>query len=145
MVRPVLQVHKDKIQARLEPSTAPHFVGGDKVTLDTKHLFLHGQRNMKLRDRQLGPFSVEERIKKHIYILKLLRTVRLHRGFHVNNLQPYSTTALRFVVQVTIAYGDDQELEVSQIFVVCIKSLHERRGRYLLVRTHFSEDDISPL
>jgi hypothetical protein len=28
LVRSVLQLHKDEVQARTEPSTAPHFVGG---------------------------------------------------------------------------------------------------------------------
>jgi hypothetical protein len=51
----VLQLHKDDMQARSEPSTAPHFVRGDKVTIVAKNLFLGGQPNMKLRDRQLGP------------------------------------------------------------------------------------------
>jgi hypothetical protein len=55
-VRSVLQLHKVEMQARLEPSTAPHFVGGGKVAVVTKHIFLRGQPNMKMRDRQLGAF-----------------------------------------------------------------------------------------
>jgi hypothetical protein len=54
MGRSVLQLHKDDMQARSEPSIAPHFIRGDKATLVTKNLFLRGQPNMKLRDRQLG-------------------------------------------------------------------------------------------
>jgi hypothetical protein len=50
LVRSVLQVHKDEMQARSEPSTAPHFVRGDKLTIVTKNIFLRGQPNMKLRD-----------------------------------------------------------------------------------------------
>jgi hypothetical protein len=60
MVRSVLQLHNDEMQARSEPSTAPDFVRGDKVTVVTKHLFLRGQPNMKPCDRQLGPFLMEE-------------------------------------------------------------------------------------
>jgi hypothetical protein len=67
MVRSVLQLHKDEMHARTEPSTTPHFVGGDKVSVDTTNLFLRGQPNMKLRDRQLGLFTVEEQIGKHSY------------------------------------------------------------------------------
>jgi hypothetical protein len=97
---------------------------------------------MKLRDRQLGPFIVEEEIGRHNYILKLPSTVRLHPIFHVNNLRPCST-ALRPHVQVTFLKGDDEEFDVSHIFVVCInKSLHGRRGKYLLFMTHFRDDDI---
>jgi hypothetical protein len=67
----VLQLHKDEMQARTEPSTTPHFVKGDKVSVVTSNLFLRGQPNKKLRDRQLGPFTVEEQIGKHSYKLKL--------------------------------------------------------------------------
>jgi hypothetical protein len=46
---------------------------------------------------------------------------------------------------VIVPEGDDEELDVSHISVVCIKSLHERRGKYLLFMTHFSDDDIPPV
>jgi hypothetical protein len=88
LVRSGLQLHKDEMQALSEPSTAPHFVRGDKVTLVTKHLFLRGQPNKKLRDRQQGPFLVEEHIGKHGYRLTLQAKVRLHPLFHVNNSRP---------------------------------------------------------
>jgi hypothetical protein len=58
--RSVLHLHKDKMQARSESSTASHFVRGDKVPVVTTNLFLRGQTNMKLKDRQLGPFTKEE-------------------------------------------------------------------------------------
>jgi hypothetical protein len=102
MVRSVLQLHKDEMQARLELSTAPHFVRGEKKKVVTKHLFLRRQPNMKLRDRQLGSFSVEEHIEKHNYLLKLPATLRLHPMFHVNNLRPCSTASLRQDVPVTV-------------------------------------------
>jgi hypothetical protein len=56
----MLKLHKDEMQARTEASTTPHFVRGDKVSVVTTNLFLRGQPNMKLRDGQLGPFTVEE-------------------------------------------------------------------------------------
>jgi hypothetical protein len=62
LVRLVLQLHKDEMQARTEPSTAPHFTNGDKVSVVTANLFLRGQPNRKLRDRQLGPFTMHEQI-----------------------------------------------------------------------------------
>jgi hypothetical protein len=133
------------MQERTQSSTAPHFARGDKVSVVTTNLFLRGQPNRKLRDRQLGPFPVEEQIGKHSYRLKLPATVRLHHVFHVNNLRPCSTTPLRLVVPVTVPEGDDEEFDVSHISVVCIKSLHGRRGRYLLFMTHFSDDDIPPV
>jgi transposase InsO family protein len=71
LVCSVLQLHKDEMQASSEPPTAPHFVRGDKVSVVTTNLhlsyqfFLREQPNKKLRDRQLGPFTVEEQIGKH--------------------------------------------------------------------------------
>jgi hypothetical protein len=76
-----------------------------------------------LRDRPLEPFTIEERIGIHNYILKLPTTIRLHLMFHVNNLKPLSTSSLRFDVPVNVPQGDDEELDVSHIFVVRIKSL----------------------
>jgi hypothetical protein len=143
LVRYVLQLHKDEVQARTEPSTTPQFAKGDKVSDVTSNLSLRGQPHRKLRDRQLGPFSVEERIGNHSYRLKLLpATVRLHHVFHVNNLRPCSAAPLRRAVPVTVPEGDDEELDVSHIFDVCVKSLPGRRGKYLLFMTHFSDDDI---
>jgi hypothetical protein len=42
LVLSVLQLHKDEMQARSKPSTAPQFVRGDKVTVVTTNLFLRG-------------------------------------------------------------------------------------------------------
>jgi hypothetical protein len=84
---------------------------------------------------------VDEQIGKHNYILKLPVTLRLHRVFHVNNLRPCSTT-LRPVVPVIVLERDDEEFDVSHIYVVCVKSLPGRRGKYLLFMTHFHDDDI---
>jgi hypothetical protein len=145
MVRYVSLLHKDEMQARLEPSTAPHFIRGDKVSLVTMNLFLRGQPNTKLRDRQLGPFTMEERIGKQYCRLKILATIWLHLVFHVNNLRPYSTALLRAGVPLIVPEGDDEEFDVSHIFVVCIKSLLGRRGKYLLFMTHLSDDDIPPV
>jgi hypothetical protein len=145
MVRSVLQLHKEEMQAGTEQSTTPQFSKGDKVSIVTANLFLRGQPNRKLRDRQLGPFSVEEQIGKHSYILKLPATIRLHHVFHVNNLRPCSTAPLRLSVPVTVAEGDDEEFDVSHISAVCIKSLPGRRGKYVLFMTHFSDDDIPPV
>jgi hypothetical protein len=79
------------MQARSEPSTAPHFIRGDKVTAVTKNLFSRGHPNRKLRNRQLGPFTIEEQIGKHNYGLRLPTTVRSHPVFHVNYQKPCST------------------------------------------------------
>jgi hypothetical protein len=106
-----------------DPSTTPHFVGGDKVSIVTTNLLLRGQPSRKLRDRQLGPFAVEEKIGRHNYRLKLLAALRLHLVFNVNNLRPCFTAPLRPAVPVTVPKGDDEEFDVSHIYVVCIKSI----------------------
>jgi hypothetical protein len=130
------------MHARKESSAAPHFVKRDKVSFITANLFLRGQPNSKLRDMQLGPFTMKEQIGKHIYRLKLPATIRLHHVFHVNNLRPRFTVPLRPAVPVTVPEGDDEEFDISHIFAVCIKSLPGRRGKYLLFMTHFRDDDI---
>jgi hypothetical protein len=111
------------------------------MSVVTTNLVLRGQPNKKLRDIQLGPFIVEEHIGKHNYILRL-RATTLTPCFHVNNLRPCSTASLRPAVPLTVLEGDDEEFDVSHISDVCINSLHGRRGKYLLVMTHFSDDDI---
>jgi hypothetical protein len=92
---------------------------------------------MTLRDRQFGPFTVEEQIGKHSYRLKLPRTVRLHPVFHVNNMRTCSASLLLHVVDVAKQKADDGEFDVSHISVVCIKPLDGRRGTYLLFTTYF--------
>jgi hypothetical protein len=77
VARSVLQLHKDEMQTRTKPSKAPHFVRGDKVPIVTTDLSLRGQSNKKLKDRQLGSLSVEERIGNHIYRLELSATIRV--------------------------------------------------------------------
>jgi hypothetical protein len=122
-VRLALQLHKDDMQSRSKPPSAPRFVRGDNATIVTKHLFLRGQPNMNLYDRQLGPFLVEEQIGKRIYILKLPTAIRLHPMFHVNNLRPCSPASLRPFVPVEVPKGGDEEFEVSYISVVCVNIL----------------------
>jgi hypothetical protein len=122
MVRSMLQLHKDEMQARTKPSTTPHFVKGDKVPVVTTNLFLRGQPNRKLKDKQLGPFIVEEQIEKHSYRLKLPAIVRLHNVFHVNNLRPCSTVPLRRPVPMTVHEGDDEES--SHTSLMCASSRH---------------------
>jgi hypothetical protein len=62
MERSVLQLHKDEIRARSEPSTTLHFVRREKVAMVTKSIWLRGHHNMKQTNRQLGSFKVEEHI-----------------------------------------------------------------------------------
>jgi hypothetical protein len=108
----------------------------------SQQTFFYVDNQIENSDRQLGPFTVEDQIGNHGYILKLTATVRLHHVFHVNNLRPCSTAPLRPTIPVTVPEGDDEEFDVSHISAVCIKSLPGRRGKYLLFMTHFNDDDI---
>jgi hypothetical protein len=126
----------------VENRRQPHTSSEKTKCLLSQRTFSYVGSNKKLSVRQLGPFTLEDQIGKHIYILKLPMNIRLHPVFHVNNLRPCSTTSLRHVVPLTVPKGDDEEFEVSHIYVVCIKSSHGRRGRCLLFMTHFDDDDI---
>jgi hypothetical protein len=81
VVRFVFQLRKHEMQARMEPLTTPNFVRGDKVPIVTTNLFLRGQTSMKLKERQLEPFTIEQPIGKHRYRLKLPARVRLRNVF----------------------------------------------------------------
>jgi hypothetical protein len=82
-------------------------------------------------------------MRKHVYKLKLPATVRLHHVFHVNNcmIMLYRSTTTT-TTPVSVPKGNDDEFDVSCIYVVCIESLPRRRGKYLLLMTHFDDDDI---
>jgi hypothetical protein len=112
------------------------------VTFVTKKLISRGQPNIKLRVRQFGPLVAKEQIGKYICKLKLPAIIHIHPVFNVNNLRPCSTISRRLVVPVTVPKGDDEAFNVSYIHDVCIKSLHGRRGKYLLFMTHLNDDDI---
>jgi hypothetical protein len=61
--------------------------------------------------------------------------------FHVNTLRPYATAMLWPFVHVTTP-RDDDEYAVDQIFVVEIDNVLWRRGKYMLLYTHFKDEQI---
>jgi hypothetical protein len=122
------------MQGRSWPATEQHLYRGDKNTVVTKSLFLRGQPNMSMLDRQLGPFMIEENnIGQHSYILKLSPTLRSYHVFHINKLQPGYIVSLRHVALVTTLEDDNEDFDVSNIFAVCVKPLDSRRGKYMLL------------
>jgi hypothetical protein len=127
------------MQARTKPPIAPYFIRGDKVTVVTNNLCLRGQPNRKIRDGELGHFSVEVQIGKHYHKLRVPTIFRSHLVFHVNNTRPCSTTSLRLVVSTTTREDDDALFDVAHIYDVCIEPLTCRREKYLLFLTHLSE------
>jgi hypothetical protein len=59
----------------------------------------------------------------------------------VNKFGLCSSTSFRpFIVLTTLK--DDDEVDVSHIFAVCIKPLDECLGKYFLFMAHFNDDDI---
>jgi hypothetical protein len=119
-VRSALYIHEEEMDARSKASTAPHFVRGCKVSVVAMNMFLQGQTNTKLRYRQLELFTVEEHIGKHIYILELLATIRLHIVFHVNILRHGSTVVSKARPCVTVTrHGDDNENLTPLTYPLC--------------------------
>jgi hypothetical protein len=78
----VLHPHKNGMQTRTEPSTTPHFVRGDKVTIFTKSLCFQVQLDRKRRDRQQGPFTIEDEIGKQRYIVIKNAFIYKNAGFN---------------------------------------------------------------
>lgn len=66
----------------------PVFEVGDKVWLSAQHIKVH-QPTKKLGVRQLGPYTVLERIGDLAYKLDLPPSLKVHPVFHVDRLSPY--------------------------------------------------------
>ena len=64
------------------------FQPGDKVMLSSEKLTLKEQPSKKLRDRWLGPFTVEKVVSPVAYRLILPSQMAVHPTFHVSRLHP---------------------------------------------------------
>jgi hypothetical protein len=62
------------------------------------------------------------------YRLELPSTVRLHLGFHLENLRQCPTATLRLFDPVTTHEDEDDEYDHDRISVVKIDIVLERRG-----------------
>mmetsp|Transcript_32607 Transcript_32607/g.82239 ORF Transcript_32607/g.82239 Transcript_32607/m.82239 type:complete len:736 (-) Transcript_32607:576-2783(-) len=150
LVRSVLAVHKDELTVRpsvRQQRNPPIFNVGDRVSVDTRLLKVKGQPCKKLMDKQLGPFSIVEKIGGHSYRLKLPAGVKLHPVFHVNNLRPCPTAPLRPHVPLVVGTGDDSddEYEIDKITSVKIGSMPGLRGTQLQFLVHFADESIAPV
>ena len=61
LVKSILSLHKDELTIRptvRQIRDVPRFNVGDRVSVITKLLFIKGQPNKKLMDKQLGPFEM---------------------------------------------------------------------------------------
>jgi hypothetical protein len=125
----VLHLHKDDMQARSQPSTAPQFQQGDKVSVVGKGVSLCGHLNYKLKDGQSGPFTVLEKIGANMYILALPYIVCLHNVSHVSYLRPCPNTSLplpllsRLMMITTSATLPTSQLQKSALFVDVVEQI----------------------
>ena len=86
-----LRLAKDRMKERFaasHPKPAPEFAVGDKVWISAQNIAIH-QQTPKLGVRQLGPYTVLERIGDMAYRLDLPSALKLHPVFHVDRLSPY--------------------------------------------------------
>ena len=150
LVRSILAVHKKELTVRpriRQLRDAPQFHVGDNVSVVTNLLFIKGQANKKLMDKQIGPFEIVEKIGQHSYRLKMPPSSKLHPVFHVNNLRPCPTAPLRPAVPVVTGTmeEDNQEFEIDRISDVKIGPVPGRVGDQLQFLTHFADHSIAPL
>jgi hypothetical protein len=61
------------------------FEKGDKVWLDAGNIQTD-RPSKKLAHWQLGPYKILDKIGKTLYKLKLLKTMKVHLGFHISLL-----------------------------------------------------------
>ena len=61
---------------------------GDKVWLDADKVHIH-QASRKLGPRQLGPYTVIEKLGDRDYRLDLPAALKIHNVFHVDRLSPW--------------------------------------------------------
>jgi len=60
---------------------------GDKVWLQRKHIQTTRPSN-KLDHKQIGPYTILEKVGSHTYKLDLTATVKIHPVFHISLLEP---------------------------------------------------------
>jgi len=64
---------------------------GDKVCLRRKHIRTTRPSN-KLDHKQIGPYTILEKVGSRAYKLDLLATVKIHPVFHISLLEPTAST-----------------------------------------------------
>jgi hypothetical protein len=105
-------------------------------------MFLRCQVNRKLKDRQLGPFTLLEKIGANNCKLEMPYIVRLHQVFHVNNIRLCLTMTLHSSVHVTTHDDDDDEYDLDRMSFVKTDIVPRCRGKYMLFYTHFKDEQI---
>lgn len=80
-------------QANRSRSSAPMFMKGDKVWLDTRNLGVD-RPSKKLSDKYIGPFKITEVISPVTFRLDLPPSMKIHNVFHANLLRSANTDPL---------------------------------------------------
>jgi hypothetical protein len=101
-----LRVHKDDMQAQSQASATPQLQALDKVSALTNDFCPRSQHNRKLKDKQLRPFTVFEKIGANSYMLPSI--MRLYPVFSVDNLRTCPAATSRPFVPVTTHEDDDE-------------------------------------
>ena len=85
-----MRMAKERIREAQQPSRvkAVEFKPGDKVWLSARNIQIK-QASRKLGPRQLGPFTVVERVGDLDYKLSLPPQLKLHPVFHADRLSPW--------------------------------------------------------
>ena len=135
LIKELLVLSKQRMAARRNRDP-PVFQPNDLVYLSTRGLNIRSQKCKHLRDQNLGPFRVVERVGLNSYRLHLPKGMQLHPVFHCDLLTPsQSSTPSR--AQPTDIEGDEQEYPIDYIADVKVDSWPRRRGPYLQFLTHF--------
>lgn len=130
-----LRLAKGKMKeqfAAAHVKAAPIFAVGDKVWISSRNIAIH-QATPKLGVRQLGPFTVLERVGDLAYRLELPSALKLHPVFHVDRLSKYGGNEVngeRPPPPEPIVIDGEEEYEVEQI----LDSRYYRRQLQYLVR-----------
>jgi len=78
-------------QANKAQHPDPVLNSGDKFWLQRKHLLTTQQLN-KLDHKQIGPYTILEKVGSRAYKLDLPATVKIHPVFYINLLEPTAST-----------------------------------------------------
>ena len=126
-----LRLTKERMKTAYEAAklSAHQFRPGDKVWLSAKDIHLH-QNSAKLGPRQLGPFSVVEKIGELDYRLELPDWLKVHSVFHVDRLSPWrDNNSGRPQPPPPAIVGGEEEYEVDCILD---SRVHRRQLQYLV-------------
>jgi len=121
---------------------------GDKVLLDSENFKLANQiqrPNLSLLEKNLGPYTIEAKIDKLNYQLKLPKTMKIHPIFHVTLLKKYHDPNEHFKNRKPLP-PEPQVLENEEYYEVekiLDKRMFRRQQQYLIKWKGYDDDENS--